>query len=1025
MRPAVARRCAPSRGARWQGSPEGRPRWPYSRGPASGACALKRPVCRVWLRHNGAVAGGPVVRLFGPVTVVTAGHRTSAGGPRQAGVLAVLAMNVGRPVSVDRLIDAVWGEEPPSSVTNAVQVHVSALRTLLRPTGMAIERVGSSYSLVASLDDVDVELFQRHAAEGRAALRALEPERALSALERAWDLWDATPFAGLDECTFVVGARAALLSSGLSVAVDRGSALCALGRSDDAAAAAEQLVGAHPFYEPAWDLLMRALYHAGRQHDALMAYARARTMFVDELGLDPPSSLVELERQVLDRALEPIVVRAVAPAVPVGEPASVPLQRLPERPTGMIGREAEIEQAVRASLADARLITLVGLGGIGKTTIALAVGHRLAAAGSAVAFADLAAAADPATAMERMCEAAAIGSGSDAALRLAEADPELVLIADNAEQVAGFPAAVAALLARTIRLRLIVTSRVALRIRAEHVLQVLPMDATTDGRIGDAGALLIARARMLGAQLDVVAQHDAIVEICELAGGIPLAIEIAAGRLNHLTPHALAERLRRQRAALLDGQGAADLPERQQRLRTVLDATSTLLSDRAGVLARRLCVVKGPVSLGLLERTFEDDPDLVGHLGELVDASLVNGPDATDRYRMPIPVSEYFADGHPGLADEHGRILRSVLAMAESLVSRLDERGRWAEGRLLDDAAAVTVACDAAIAQRDADAGARLVVALRRYWLVGSRLREALQFCELVAELDPAASDQASVQLVLGQFAAMVNRPDAADLLTGGIRMAEATPGGDAHLLVNSWCYLGSWMCDRGDHAGARQAAARVGVLAGASGDPTLVEVSRDFAAYVASQSGDHETAARLGAESLIDARRRGDRYVVIDLLTRTAENLLELERFAEADPLIEEAMEIARTTPIGPLAAKVIQIRAAVDIELGRLSTAIGAALEALRLTATSYPDPVTQASALRTLAVAWCAAGDLEASARCDGAATAILEHASALVATENLSDRRLRTMREAPQARSVARIAARDPDVVVQSILARTDA
>ena len=77
---------------------------------------------------------------------------------------------------------------------------------------------------------------------------------------------------------------------------------------------------------------------------------------------------------------------------------------------------------------------------------------------------------------------------------------------------------------------------------------------------------------------------------------------------------------------------------------------------------------------------------------------------------------------------------------------------------------------------------------------------------------------------MLGQFAAMVNRADAAELLSGGIRMAEAMPGGDVHLLVNSWCYLGSWMCDRGDHDGARHAAARVGVLAGASADPTLIE---------------------------------------------------------------------------------------------------------------------------------------------------------------------------------------------------------
>jgi hypothetical protein len=135
--------------------------------------------------------------------------------------------------------------------------------------------------------------------------------------------------------------------------------------------------------------------------------------------------------------------------------------------------------------------------------------------------------------------------------------------------------------------------------------------------------------------------------------------------------------------------------------------------------------------------------------------------------------------------------------------------------------------------------------------------------------------------------------------------------------------------------------------------------------------------------------------------------------------------MEIARTTPIGPLAAKVIQIQAAVDIEHGRLSAAIGAALEALRLTATSYPDPVTQASVLRILAAAWCEAGDLDTAARCDGAATGILHSAGAPAESASFGpgERRLEPMRRDRHAASVARIAAMDPIVVVDQLLARS--
>ncbi len=557
------------------------------------------------------------------------------------------------------------------------------------------------------------------------------------------------------------------------------------------------------------------------------------------------------------------------------------------------------------------------------------------------------------------------------------------------------------------------------------MLPIRPLETSSDAGAGDAGRLFVDRARRLRGDIDLAGDDDAIVEICELAGGIPLAIEVAAGRLGHLTPLALLDRLRRQSVALLDAHGAVDLPDRQQSLRTVLDATSTLLTDGGAALAKGVCAVKGSISLGMIERTFGDQPDLIDHLDELVDASLVNGPDQDGRYRMPIPVAEYFAGDHETVDRDRGRILRAVLSVAEPLVSQVDQRGRWAEGSLLDDAAAVTVACEAAIAQRDADAGARLVVALRRYWLIGSRIGEALQFCRAVLELEPEGTARAHVQLVLGQFAAIVNRPDAATLLAEAIELAENTSGVDPHLLINSWCYLGSWRCDHGDLDGARHAAARAERLAHESADQSVVELSRDFGAYVAARVGDFETAARLGVESLAGARLAGDRYVVIDLLHRLAENLLELGRLDEAEAMMDEAMEIARTTPIGPLAAKVIQVQAAVDIEHGRLSAAIGAALEALRLTATLYPDPVTQASVLRILAAAWSSAGDLDAATRCDGAATGILHGAGAPAESASFgpSDRRLELLRQDHHAASVARIAAMDPAAVVAQLLARS--
>ena len=149
---------------------------------------------------------------------------------------------------------------------------------------------------------------------------------------------------------------------------------------------------------------------------------------------------------------------------------------------------------------------------------------------------------------------------------------------------------------------------------------------------------------------------------------------------------------------------------------------------------------------------------------------------------------------------------------------------------------------------------------------------------------------------------------------------------------------------------------------------------------------------------------------------------MLETGRIDEADRLVGEALEIALTTPIGPLGAKVLLIRAAVDIELGRLSAGIGSAIEALRLTATSYPDPVTQSCALRMLAAAWWTAGDVDLASQCIGAASGLLARAGASPETAWVGqiDRRLEGLQSDAQAAARARVAELDPDPIVARLV-----
>lgn len=970
----------------------------------------------------------PVVRLFGAVGISHDGITVSAGGPRQCLVLAVLAATVGRPVSQERLIDAVW-IDPPTTVTNTLQVYISGLRKQLRPAGLDIARSGRTYSLQAQMDDVDADRFQRLGAEGRAALRAHDPDRALPLLERAWELWNPTPLAGLDDSAFASSLRASLVAAGLSVAFDLGSALCALRRADEAAGSMERMVETYPFHEPFWELLMRAHYHAGRSADALASFGRARKVFLDELGLDPSPALARLELEILDHCVAPVAglsLPSEADRSPVNDGASsARLRRVPLPTEGLVGREVEVEQIVRHFGSGARVVTVVGLGGIGKTTAALAAAAQLAAGRHTVAFVDLSGAHDVETAMSSMCDALGIDPGPDPADAVATADPDAVLLADNCEQVAGFPVAVAGLVAATTRMGLMITSRRALQIRAEHLVPIGPLATSATTGPSEAARLFVARVEQRGAGGPSLAGDEAeIVAICQHAGGIPLAIEIAASRIGAVRPAMLLERLRRQGSSLLDQHGPADLPERQQSLATVLGATVGLLEVGAPDLARRIAVANGPLSYDMLELIVSDRPQLLDHLDELVGANLVARPDDAARFRMPVPVMEYLMRSNTDPSADRGALVGAVLRRAESLAGSVDATGRWSEAGLVVDAAAVSAACEQVMAGSAPGLAARLVVALRRYWLVDSRLVEAERCCRAVLTLDLDDLARADVMLVLGQFSAILQRADAAELLESAIDLGERNHGVDRFLLVNSCCYLGSWLCDRGNLDEARRVAIRVEALAGdESGD--VADLARDFRSYVANRCGDFATAADLGLEMLATARRRGDRYVLVDVLYRTAESLFELGRVQHATELVEESMEIARTTALGPMAAKVFQMQAALDIESGRLPSATGLVLASLRLTTTDFPDPITQAASLQIGAAAWFEAGEVDLAARCSGAASGLLMRAgsAASVAAPGPTYRRLDRLHSDAHARSLANAAASDPVAVITEILGRS--
>jgi DNA-binding SARP family transcriptional activator len=262
------------------------------------------------------VASATRYRLLGPVVALVDGQAADLGGPRQRGVLVVLLTQAGTVVPVSRAIDAIWGDEPPTSAVNLLQRSVSQLRKVLGRD--AIETRGAGYLIRVEPDALDLHVFERLARAGTAALYDRQYEQAAGLLREALALWSGPALADLADQPFLEH-EAARLEEMRLLALERAlEADIARGRHADALVEAEALVQAHPLRERPRELIMRALYGSGRQADALEAYRRARATFIEELGIEPSPALRELEQAILqqDEALAPR--DATAPARPGG-----------------------------------------------------------------------------------------------------------------------------------------------------------------------------------------------------------------------------------------------------------------------------------------------------------------------------------------------------------------------------------------------------------------------------------------------------------------------------------------------------------------------------------------------------------------------------------------------------------------------------------------------------------------------------------------------------------------------------------
>ncbi|MGJ6962114.1 BTAD domain-containing putative transcriptional regulator [Streptosporangium sp. G11] len=385
--------------------------------------------------------------LLGSVRAWRGKIEVDLGAPQQRAILGVLLLREGAVASTDQLISAVWGEEPPSAAAGMVRSYISRLRRALDggSTAAVIESVAGGYALPVTADTLDLADFQRGIRAARDSRRTGDLETEATELRAALGLWKGTPLAGV-RGEYADNERTRLVELRLTAIEDLSAADLELGRHAEARPLLASVALEQPLRERPRELLMLALYRAGRKADALALFQETQRLLADELGLDPGPELREMQRRIL--ASDPSLAaprpdrRAVTGARQAGgEVIESPRQLPPDLPvfTGRSGEVRELAEMLAASDTQVPVIGITGLPGIGKTTLAVHLGHRVAGDfPDGQFFVDLGTSDDPLTALLHAAGVAVPPRSSDerAALwRSLTIGRRLLVVLDNAGDV--------------------------------------------------------------------------------------------------------------------------------------------------------------------------------------------------------------------------------------------------------------------------------------------------------------------------------------------------------------------------------------------------------------------------------------------------------------------------------------------------------------------------------------------------------------------------------------------------------------
>ena len=613
--------------------------------------------------------------LLGPVEVRVDGRAVPLPGARQRLVLTLLLVDVNRMVPASRLIDELWEAALPADPRGALRTQVSRLRRALGPAGGDLATVEGGYCLTVQRGQLDAARFEDMLAE---AARA-SGEQALGLVDEALALWRGPAVSEFADRPFALATAARLSELRLVAAERRAELLLIAGLAEEAAATLQALLAEHPEREQARGLFMQALYRAGRHTEALSTFRTWRRYLAEELGLDPSPALRRIEQDILRHtAGAPDARGEVVNRTPV----------LPVPVTSFVGRDADLA-AVTGLLGRARLVTLHGPGGVGKTRLALEVAVRTGGSyRNGVCFCDLAAVSEPHV-VRALATAAGLSERAFQRLddQLVEqlAGLHVLVVLDNCEHVAQAAAVLTErLLKETRNVTLLATSRERLEVDGEHVWQVRPLPVSGLG--APAVRLFLDRARAADpAAVPQDSEVEAVAALCTRLDGLPLAIELAAARLPGTTVSELVGNLRDRFGLLTVGRRA---DSRHRSLRAVVDWSYEQLTPKQQDLFGQLAVFHGSFDTAAAHAIADrhDDPaDVTRLLLYLVDRSLVTAEldGGTTRYRLLETLRSY---GLERLADQgrldaararHARWAADLVARAERGLRGADE-ARWA-----------------------------------------------------------------------------------------------------------------------------------------------------------------------------------------------------------------------------------------------------------------------------------------------------------------------------------------------------------